>query len=67
MCGSVALMWNAYPKLKRNVKATMDIFYRSAKKLNSTECGGRGSPNYTFGHGSLDVYAAYQLAKNEGW
>lgn len=67
VCGSVALMWSAFPKLKRQVKETMSILYRSARKLNSSECGGNGSPNYTFGFGSLDVYAAYQLAKKEGW
>jgi subtilisin family serine protease len=66
--GVVGLLWSAVPRLARKIPETLEIIYKTAKHQTSTECDSKGqSPNYTFGYGTIDVYAAYNLAKQMGY
>lgn len=61
--GAVALLWEAVPRLRRNVDDTIDILNRSAHKMNVTnQCNSTGIPNNVYGYGILDVEAAVDLA-----
>jgi serine protease AprX len=63
VAGAVALLWGAFPSLKRNVAATEYILEITAQPhTTSLGCGGDGSsqvPNNVYGWGLLDVKAAY--------
>ncbi len=64
--GAVALLVSAVPALAGQVEEIEDILRTSAVPLTTAEgCGGDSEfavPNNTFGHGRLDVWAAYQEA-----
>ena len=62
VAGAVALLWSAYPTLRGRIDATEDILNRSAVRIDSTACGVQGIPNALFGHGRLDIKAAFDLA-----
>ena len=55
VAGAVALLWSAYPWLRRDVERTEQLLRSSATRLTTTEgCGGDSStavPNNTFGAG----------------
>lgn len=67
VAGAVALLWEAVPALKRDVDATEKVLFNTATALYDTaeKCGGDKSstlPNQVFGHGLLDLQAAYEQA-----
>lgn len=61
--GAVALLWGAYPLLKRDVLQTEQLLETTASPLTSSQgCGGDTGtqiPNNVYGSGRLDVKAAY--------
>jgi serine protease AprX len=65
--GVVALLWSAYPSLKRDVAATRALLQRTANPnvlvSPAQTCGGTSSgtdiPNNSFGYGLVDALAAY--------
>lgn len=66
--GAVALLWEANPKLIRDLERTYKIIEKTAKKRPTTMCskpGGPEIPNNVYGWGNLDVYEAYKLAIEE--
>lgn len=68
VAGVVALMISANPKLAGKVELIEDIIENTAVKLLSTDtCGGlkpNVTPNFTFGYGRIDAFAAVKKAKN---
>jgi serine protease AprX len=66
--GAVALLWSAFPDLRRDVDQTEIILKRSALHLTSAQgCGGDSdiqTPNNVYGYGLLDVLAAYHYFEN---
>ncbi len=68
VAGVVALMITANPKLAGKVELIEDIIENTAVKLLSTDtCGGlkpNVTPNFTFGYGRIDAFAAVKKAKN---
>ncbi|HSC90832.1 MAG TPA: S8 family serine peptidase [Gaiellaceae bacterium] len=69
VAGAVALLWSAFPRLRRDVDATEQLLRESALPLTSPDrCGGDSPtqvPNNTFGAGRLQVAAAYDRAGGE--
>jgi subtilisin family serine protease len=66
--GAIGLLWSAVPKLQRRINETMSILYRSARHQATDECGTeKKSPNNVYGYGTVNILAAYKLAKREGW
>ena len=66
VAGAVALLWSAVPTLTRQIDLTEQILVEAATAVPTTGCGEGNtpiSPNYTFGHGQLNVLAAVQLAQ----
>jgi serine protease AprX len=67
--GAVALLWSAFPSLRRNVDRTEQILEQSAVPLvSAATCGGDSPtqvPNNVFGYGRIDVLAAYRMAEAE--
>lgn len=65
VAGAVALLWGAFPSLRRNVDATEELLASTAQPhTTSLGCGGDGSsqvPNNVYGWGLLDVKAAYDI------
>jgi serine protease AprX len=63
IAGAVALLWGAFPSLRRDVTATEDLLASTAQPHTSSQgCGGDSSsqvPNNVYGWGLLDVKAAY--------
>src|SRR5207247_2135866 len=64
--GVVALLWSAYPSLKRDIAATKALLQSTANpnvQVNPAQtCGGTTSsqiPNNSFGYGLVDALAAY--------
>ena len=70
VAGAVALLWSAYPWLRRDVERTEQLLRASATRLTTTQgCGGDSAtavPNNTFGAGRVQVSAAYDRARAEG-
>jgi len=66
--GAVALLWSAFPDLRRDVEQTEMALKRSALHLTSDQgCGGDShiqTPNNVYGYGLLDVLAAYHYVEN---
>ncbi|MEJ2707415.1 MAG: S8 family serine peptidase [Anaerolineales bacterium] len=66
--GAVALLWSAFPDLRRDVEQTEMVLKRSALHLTSDQgCGGDSgiqTPNNVYGYGLLDVLAAYHSVEN---
>ncbi|MBI5034322.1 MAG: S8 family serine peptidase [Chloroflexi bacterium] len=71
VAGVVALLWSAFPQLRRHVDETESILEQSAVHLTTTQgCGGDTSsqvPNNVYGYGRVDVNAAYDLAVSMGY
>lgn len=69
VAGAVALLWSAFPTLRGNVDHTEFILKETALHLTTTQgCGGDSStqvPNNVYGHGRIDVLAAYNYALAE--
>lgn len=63
VAGAVALLWSAFPTLRRDINATETLLRQSAKPDPVTQaCGSTpagAQPNNTSGYGVLDVLAAY--------
>ena len=63
VAGAVALLWGAFPSLRRDVAATEDLLASTAQPHTTFQgCGGDGSsqvPNNVYGWGLLDVKSAY--------
>ncbi len=59
---TVALIWAAAPRLRRDVAATREILDVTAADAGDTSCGGTAADNNVFGEGRLDAYAAVSLA-----
>jgi serine protease AprX len=63
--GVVALLWSAYPTLRRDIAGTKALLNETANPdvvvSNGTQCGGIDHvPNNHFGYGLVDVLAAYK-------
>jgi len=71
VAGAVALLWSAFPALRRNVDVTERILQASAVRLTSTQgCGGDSTmvvPNNEFGYGRIDVDAAFEYIHQCGF
>ena len=71
VAGAVALLWSAFPQLRRNVNETEYLLEQSAAHFTTTQgCGGDSStqmPNNVYGYGRVDVMAAYNLALSTGF
>jgi serine protease AprX len=69
VAGAVALLWSAFPWLRRDVERTERLLRESAVPVTTTDgCGGDTPtqvPNNTFGAGRIDVAAAYERALAE--
>jgi subtilisin family serine protease len=62
VAGAVALLWSARPELKNQIALTESLLNEAAVRVESTECGATGIPNFVYGFGRLDVKTAYDLA-----
>lgn len=65
VAGSVALLWNAWPDLQRDITTTKTLLQNTADPditvPGDQVCGGTGAdtiPNNLFGYGLVDAYAA---------
>jgi len=67
VAGALALFWSAVPSLQRNINATLQIFERTALHQPSNLCSSNGTPNNVYGHGSIDVFKAYEEARRLGY
>jgi serine protease AprX len=67
VAGAYAVLWSACPKLKRKLEQTREFFEKSALHQPSTQCSSNGTPNNVYGHGTIDLYKAYELAKKQGF
>jgi subtilisin family serine protease len=65
--GTVALMWSANPRLIGNIQRTREILDASAQPYTGplSSCGTAATPNDTVGYGTLDAFAAVQMAEKE--
>ena len=67
VAGAVLLLWSAFPSLRSSVDQTEQLLEQTAVKLTTTDgCGGDSSvivPNNTYGHGRIDVLAAFRAAE----
>jgi serine protease AprX len=63
VAGAVAILWSAFPSLRRDVSATENLLESTAQPLTTSQgCGGDGTtqvPNNVYGWGLLNVKAAY--------
>jgi subtilisin family serine protease len=63
VAGAAALLMSADPTLRRDPDRVIDLLQSTAVTVNTTqECGGvpiTTIPNHVFGHGRIDVAAAY--------
>jgi subtilisin family serine protease len=68
VAGAVALLWGAFPSLRRDVDVTENLLETTADPLTTMQgCGGDGStqvPNNVYGWGLLDVKSAYDAYWN---
>jgi len=66
VAGAVLLLWSAVPSISRAVDFTEFLLGQTAMHLTSDQgCGGDSSsqvPNNVYGHGRIDVLAAYGYA-----
>lgn len=68
VAGAVALLWQAKPFLRGDVRATEKLLFQTAYRnvqAGNQNCGGTDKndiPNNLFGYGRLDVSKAYQQA-----
>jgi len=67
VAGVVGLLWSGHPALKRQIQKTRDILQKSAKRQTSNECSSNGTPNNVFGHGTIDVQKASEMATELGF
>ncbi|MCX7839920.1 MAG: S8 family serine peptidase [Anaerolineae bacterium] len=69
VAGAVALLWSAFPSLRRNVDLTESVLAITATRLPITQlCGDDAGqyPNNVQGHGRVDVRAAYDYYARVG-
>ena len=68
VAGAVALLWSAYPRLRRDVERTEQLLRATAARLTTNQgCGGDSAtavPNNTFGAGRIQVAAAFDRARS---
>ena len=62
VAGAAALLWSARPELKNQIALTESLLNEAATRVAATDCNSAGIPNFVYGHGRLDVKAAYDLA-----
>jgi subtilisin family serine protease len=62
VAGAVALLWSAHPILRGKIELTENILNESAARVESSDCGGGGAQNNTYGFGRLDIKTAVDLA-----
>jgi subtilisin family serine protease len=58
VAGAVALLWSARPALRGDVDRTEATLLATAVARPSDECDAAGTPNNTWGHGVIDIWAA---------
>jgi hypothetical protein len=63
VAGAIAVLWGAVPQLKRKVKETNQILFKSSKGQKENICGTNGSPNAAVGYGTIDVEKMIKIAK----
>jgi len=70
VAGAAALLWSAFPSLRRNVDLTEAVLATSATRLPIVQlCGGDGAgqyPNNVQGYGRIDARAAYDYYARVG-
>jgi hypothetical protein len=49
--------------LKRKIKETNEIIYKTSKRQEFEICGTKGSPNAAVGYGTIDVDTMIKIAK----
>jgi subtilisin family serine protease len=63
VCGAVALLWDAVPKLIGKIELTKKILEETAYHQTSDECEKPAvSPNNVYGYGTIDLEKAYEKA-----
>jgi subtilisin family serine protease len=62
VAGAVALLWSAAPALTGDIAYTRTVLDESAIDHEDLSCGGTPENNNVWGEGSLDVYAALEMA-----
>ncbi len=62
VAGAVALLWSAFPSLRRDVDQTEQILEQTALHQTSSACGSSGSPNNVYGYGTINILNAYNEA-----
>jgi len=67
VAGVYGLLWSGHPSLKRQITKSREILTKSAKKQTSNECSSNGTPNNLFGHGTIDIEKASQMATEMGF
>jgi len=68
VAGAISLLWSAVPKLKRDIATTNKILLETSLKQESTQCNSPSkTPNYVFGHGTINILKAYEKAKEMGF
>jgi serine protease AprX len=73
VAGAVTLLWSAFPGVRGNIFRTETALKQSAIPMTpplDNLCGGDGSnsvPNNVYGHGILDVPAAFENLKQRGY
>src|SRR6266540_177687 len=60
IAGALALLWSAVPSLQNQVDASRAVFNKAAVHILDGTCDGGNpvTPNNTYGHGRVDVFAA---------
>jgi len=61
--GAVGLLWSAVKSLERDLDRTEEVFRRSSLQQRAIECQSSGSPNNVFGHGTINVLRAVEIAE----
>jgi hypothetical protein len=49
--------------LKRKIKETNEILFKTSKRQEFEICGTKGSPNAAVGYGTIDVHKMITIAK----
>jgi len=61
--GAIALLWSGRPELRRNINATREILFKTAKHQQDASCGSGVAPNAVYGWGTVNVFKAFQHSK----
>jgi serine protease AprX len=62
--GAIVLLWNAVPKLARNIPLTKKILESTALHQENTLCFPSKLPNHVYGWGTINLRKAYEEAQN---